>query len=151
MHEQLELAEPDATLRAELLKLRWLRSQFQDSQVDAARLNSLIAVQETICHKLCADWRPRYERVAHVLRTTVRASSAVECMNSVIRMHQARHRTLTQPMLDLKRLYWNMRTFREGKRKSASPYELLGLKLPSLDFWTVLNADPATLAQQLSI
>jgi hypothetical protein len=41
------------------------------------------------------------------LWSTVRASSAVECMNSVIRMHQARHRRLTQPLLDRKRLYWN--------------------------------------------
>jgi hypothetical protein len=51
------------------------------------------------------------------LRRTVRASSVVECMNSVIRMHQARHRRLTQPLLDLKRLYWNCRPFREGKRR----------------------------------
>jgi hypothetical protein len=29
----------------------------------------------------------------------------VECLNSVLRMQQARHRRMTQPMLDLKRLY----------------------------------------------
>lgn len=150
MHDQLELAEPDPTLRAELVRLRWLWSQIRDPHVDVARLTSLIAVQETICYKLCTDWRPRYERITQVLRTTVRASSAVECMNSVIRMHQARHRNLTQPLLDLKRLYWNTRTFREGKRKAASPYELLGLKLPTPDFWGLLNADPAMLMQQLS-
>ena len=150
MHEQLKLVEPDAALRAELLRLKWLRAQFRDPQVDAARQTSLVAVQATICHKLCPDWKTSYERVARVLQTTVRASSAVECMNSVIRMHQARHRNLTQPLLDLKRLYWNTRRFREGKRKAASPYKLLGLKLPELDFWRLLNADPATLAQQLS-
>ena len=150
MHEQLVLAEPDAALRAELLRLKWLRSQFRDPQVDAARLTSLVAVQEAICHKLCPDWQTSYARVARVVQTTVRASSAVECMNSVIRMHQARHRNLTQPLLDLKRLYWNTRTFREGKRKAASPYQLLGLKLPGLDFWRLLNANPASLAQQLS-
>jgi hypothetical protein len=150
MQEQLELAEADATLRTALLRLRWLRVKFRDPQHDVARLTSLVAVQETICHKLRPDWKTSFERVTQVLQTTVRASSAVECMNSVIRMHQARHRNLTQPLLDLKRLYWNTRRFRAGKRKAASPYKLLGLKLPELDFWRLLNTDPATLTQQLS-
>ena len=94
------------------------------------------------------NWRESYRRVAAVLRQTVRASSAVECMNSVLRMHQSRHRTLTQEMLDLKRLYWNTRVFRGGKRKGRCPYEHLGLKLPSYDFWSLLQAEmQAALAQ----
>ena len=78
-----------------------------------------------------------------MLSQTVRASSAVECMNSVLRMHQSRHRTLTQGMLDLKRLYWNTRVFRGGKRKGRCPYEHLGLNLPSYDFWTLLQDELA--------
>jgi hypothetical protein len=62
-------------------------------------------------------------------------------MNSVLRMHQSRHRTLTQEMLDLKRLYWNTRVFGGGKRKGRCPYEHLGLKLPSYDFWTLLQPE----------
>jgi hypothetical protein len=76
-----------------------------------------------------------------VLSRAVRASVAVECMNSVLRMHQARHRTLAQGMLDLKRLYWNTRQFREGKRKGRCPYQLLGLSLPHSDFWSLLQAE----------
>ena len=72
-------------------------------------------------------------------RRTVRASSAVECMNSVLRMHQSRHKTVTQGLLDLKRLYWNGRAFREGKRRGRCPYEHLGLKLPSYRFWDLLG------------
>ena len=45
---------------------------------------------------------------------------AVECMNSVLRMHQSRHRTLTQGMLDVKRLYWNCRVFSGGSEKAAA-------------------------------
>jgi hypothetical protein len=48
--------------------------------------------------------------VAAVLGSTVRASSAVECMNSVLRMQQSRHKRMTQPMLDLKRLPRNSPT-----------------------------------------
>jgi hypothetical protein len=57
---------------------------------------------------------------------------------------------MTQPMLDLKRLYWNCRPFRSGPRKSACPYRALGLELPTYDFWELLHTDPARLTQQLS-
>ncbi len=80
----------------------------------------------------------------------VRASSAVECMNSVLRMQQSRHRRMTQPMLDLKRLYWNRRPFRSGPRKGACPYQALGLELPTYDFWELLHTDEDRLTQFLS-
>ena len=96
-------------------------------------------MQMVVCQKLSACGAASYRRVWQVLRQTVRASRAVECMNSVLRMHQGRHRTLRQGLLDLKRLYWNSRPFREGKRKGRSPDELLGLKLPSSDFLDLLK------------
>jgi hypothetical protein len=69
-------------------------------------------------------------------------------MNSVLRMHQSRHRTLTQDLLNLKRLYWNTRVFHGGKRKGLCPYEHLGVKLPTYDFWSLLQAEmQAALAQ----
>ena len=77
----------------------------------------------------------------------VRASSAVECVNSVLRMQQARHRSLGQELLDLKRLYWNCRAFGAGKRRGKSPYQLLGVQLPTCDLWELLQRDPAQLEQ----
>ena len=59
--------------------------------------------------KACPDWRAEARRVGAVLRGAWRASSLVECVNSVARMQQARHRKMTQELLDLKRLYWNLR------------------------------------------
>ena len=88
-------------------------------------------------------------KVDELLRQAVRASSAVEGVNSVVRMHQGRHRHVSQEMLDLKRLYWNCRVFREGKRKGWSPYELLGLKLPTSAWWQLLHMDPKELEQKL--
>ena len=100
--------------------------------------------------ELDEEERASYERVAAVLGETVRASGAVECMNSVLRMQQSRHRRMTQPMRDLKRLYWNCRAFRSGPRKDTCPYRALGLEWPTYDLWDLLHADPARLAQQLS-
>src|SRR5512143_2970810 len=53
----------------------------------------------------CSDWREEARRVRAVRRGVWHASSLVECVNSVARMQQARHRKMTQGLLDLKRLY----------------------------------------------
>jgi hypothetical protein len=88
--------------------------------------------------------------VRAVLRGIWRASSLVECVNSVARMQQARHRKMTQKLLDLKRLYWNLRRFRIGRRKAQTPYGLLGLKVPDLSFWEFLKLTPEELRKELS-
>ena len=105
-------------------------------------------VQLTKAHP---DWREELRRVRAVLRGVWRASSLVECVNSVARMQQARHRKMTQGLLDLKRLYWNLRRFRTGHRKDQTPYGLLGLKLPELSFWEFLKLTPGELREQLSV
>jgi hypothetical protein len=88
--------------------------------------------------------------VRQILDGARRASSLVECLNSVARMQQARHRRMTQELLDLKRLYWNCRAFRTGHRRKRTPYELLGIKLPTTDWWELLKLTPEQLRQQLS-
>ena len=100
--------------------------------------------------KACPDWRDEAERVRGVLGGVWRASSLVECVNSVARMQQARHRKMTQGLPDLKRLYWNLRRFRIGRRKGQTPYRLMGLKLPDLSFWEFLKLTPEDLREKLS-
>jgi hypothetical protein len=100
--------------------------------------------------KACSDWRDESRRVRAVVRGVWRASSLVECVNSVARMQQARHRKMTQGLLDLKRLYWNLRRFRTGRRKAQTPYGLLGLDLPDLSFWEFLKLTPEELREKLS-
>ena len=147
LSRQLGEAVPEDRLRAELVRLWWLRRQRPRAKgtggaAGAGHVAHL--VQEVVCQKLDPNWRESYGAVSRVLRGTVRASSAVECMNSVLRMHQSRHRTVNQGMLDLKRLYWNCREFRQGRRRKHSPYELLGLELPSYRFWDLLGTTTGT-------
>ena len=87
--------------------------------------------------------------VRGTLRGVWRASSLVECLNSVARMQQGRHRKMTQGLLDLKRLYWNCREFRTGHRRKKSPYQLQGLQLPTREWWELLRLTPEQLRQQL--
>ena len=144
MHSELARIPLSEELREALVRLWWLRRQRPRSSIQGAVTGAghvAHLVQRELCQKLDANWLGWYRQVAAVLRGTVRASSAVECMNSVLRMHQGRHRTMTQGMLDLKRLYWNCREFRGGKRKGKCPYEHLGLKLPSYEFWDLLQEE----------
>jgi len=138
LHRELSQLDLAAELRDALVHLWWLRRQRSHGSNPQVRGGySAVAplLQQLLCQRLAPNWRESYRRVATVLFQTVRASGAVECMNSVLRMHQSRHRTLTQGMLDLKRLYWNTRAFLGGKRKARCPYEHLGLPLPRYDFW----------------
>jgi hypothetical protein len=142
LQRRLAQAEPRAELRAELVELWRLEQRGGPAALEA--------VQRALCAGLSPDWGASYGRVGAVLEGVVRASSAVECVNSILRMHQGRQRTVTQGLLDLKRLYWNLRDFRSGKRRGRCPYELLGLALPSYDFWEILHTDPQELERKLS-
>jgi hypothetical protein len=147
MHRRLEAVEPLPEWR-EAMAWRWWLRHVRSAPAADPRIELLRRLARD--RELDAEERAVYERVAAVLADTHRASSAVECMNSVLRMQQSRHRRMTQPMLDLKRLYWNCRPLRSGPRKDRCPYRSLGLALPTYDFWELLHADPARLAQQLS-
>jgi hypothetical protein len=143
LHGQLDRLGLVAELRAALVQLWWLRRQRpRDSSPTAVGGDRQVAVlgQQVLCQRLDPNWRESYRQVAPVLGRAIRARSAVECRKRVLRMHQSRHRTLNQGMLDLKRLYWNTRVFRGGKRRGRCPYEHLGLSLPSYDFWGLLQA-----------
>jgi hypothetical protein len=147
MHQRLESAEPRPAWREAMAWRWWLRQGRTDPATDR-RISALRAVAGR--RVLDEPERASYERVAAVLETTVRASSAVECLNGVLRMQQSRHKRMSQAMLDLKRLYWNSHALRSGPRKDVCPYRALGLELPTFDFWELLQADPARLTQRLS-
>jgi tetratricopeptide (TPR) repeat protein len=153
LNRQLEQAEPRPEVRAAVLKLWQARHPWWAGQAATGRTARdavQVAVRTMVCQKVAADWQESYLRVSAVLRGAVRASSVVECMNSVVRMHQGRHRGLSQELIDLKRLYWNCRAFAQGKRKKQCPYQHLGLRLPTYDWWELLQMSPDELEQKLS-
>lgn len=152
LHAHLTAAVAEPVLRDALTRLWYVNNQMQQVQGDACvRFRQLVVIEQMLCERLCPQWQNAYRLVDELLRHAVRASSAVECVNSVVRMHQGRHRHVSQALLDLKRLYWNCRVFREGKRKGQSPYALLGLNLPSSNWWQLLEMAPEELEQKLLI
>ena len=147
VHERLAGLGLDTDVLAALLDLEGLRRQPWRGSADT---QVLALVHTVLLTKTCSDWRVEAGRVEGVLRGVWRASSLVECVNSVARMQQSRHRKMTQGLLDLKRLYWNLRRFRVGRRKDQAPYGMLGLKVPELSFWEFLKLTPEELREELS-
>jgi hypothetical protein len=141
-HQRLSGLELEPEVLSALLDLEGLRRQpaRRAGSTPAAAATRAWALARTVqLEKTRSDWRDQAQRVREVLRGVWRASSLVECVNSVARMQQARHRKMTQGLLDLKRLYWNLRPFRLGRRKDQTPYGLLGLRLPELTFWELIK------------
>ncbi len=138
---------------AAALRVEGLRRQpgvLSGAKASACALRAvLLAAQMVLCLSGAVGGEA-LAQVRAVLGQVWRASSLVEGINSVARMQQSRHRRMTQGLLDLKRLYWNCRAFRTGKRKKKSPYELLGVVLPTQDWWALLKLSPEELRQQLS-
>lgn len=88
--------------------------------------------------------------VRGILNEAWRASSLVDGVNSVLRMHQGRQKRLTPALLTLKRLHGNRHEFAAGRRKGHSPYGRLGRILPEVRWWELLQMPPEQLRQQLS-
>jgi hypothetical protein len=78
--------------------------------------------------------------VRRILYHPKRASSLVECYNSILRPIQQVKKQVTQEFLWLKALHHNMKTFKQGRRKGKSPFQLLGVGFGNQD-WIGLMED----------
>jgi hypothetical protein len=147
------LPAPAAVVRAAVRQegLRRRPEALAEPGARGAALRGVLLVCAVVLAKAGAAGEQAVAGVRRVLRHTWRASSLVECINSVLRMQQARHRKLSQGLLDLKRLYWNCHTFRTGRRRGTSPYERLGVPWPKgLRWWELLKWSPEQLRDKLS-
>jgi hypothetical protein len=154
VQEQIEaLSFPEevkqAAVRQECLRRRPEALKGESTQAAANR--GILLMCAVILSKTGAAGQQAVVAVRDIFRRAYRASSLVECINSAVRMHQCRHRKMTQGLLDLKRLYWNCHTFRTGRRRDTTPYGRLGVPWPEgLRWWDVLKLTPEQLREKLS-
>jgi hypothetical protein len=154
VHRKLEALPVPAEVCTTAIQQETLRRRpelLEGNSAQAAALRGLLLLCAVILAKAGAAGRQAVEGVRAIFRNTWRASSLVECLNSALRMQQARHRKMTQGLLDLKRLYWNTHTFRTGRRRGTNPYQRLGLPWPEgLPWWDLLKWTPEQLREKLS-
>jgi len=152
-HHELAAVPAPAAVRDAAVQAEGLRRQPEALRGDGPRSAALwgVALAASVAVWLLGDAGPALVgAVRGVLGRAWRASSLVEGLNGVLRMHQARQKRLTPELLALKRLHWNMHVFAAGRRKGHSPYGRLGLILPEQSWWDLLKIPPEQLRQQLS-
>jgi hypothetical protein len=154
VERKLEKLPAPPELREVAVQVEGLRRHpelLKGNSPSAATLRALLLTCSVILAKAEQQGQKTLKAVHAIFRNTWRASSLVEGINSVLRMHQARHRKITQGLLDLKRLHWNCHTFHAGRRKGQSPYQRLGLAIPEdLTWWDLLKLTPEQLRDKLS-
>jgi hypothetical protein len=139
----------EAAVQQEVLRRK--PDRLKGETPSAAALHGVTLMCAVVLSKADQTGRDAVEAVRNILRRAYRASSLVECINSVLRMHQAQHRKMTPGLLNLKRLYWNCHTFRTGRRRGKTPYQLLGIPWPAgMRWWDVLKLTPEQLRERLS-
>lgn len=149
VHDQLENLSIPEEVKQMAVKQELLRRQPKLLQASAMR--GVMLMCAVVLSKSGEEGRQAIRAVQEIFRRAYRASSLVECINSVLRMQQAQHRHMTQGLLDLKRLYWNCHRFRSGRRRNTTPYERLGVPWPEgLRWWDVLKLTPEQLRNKLS-
>jgi len=78
------------------------------------------------------------ERVEAILDASLRASSAIECLNSLWRVYQQVKKSFGTDFAYLVALHHNMHEFREGPRRGKSPFDLLGLDPGTRDWLSLI-------------
>ena len=94
------------------------------AQLELAALERELASQ-------CANGASVMSSVKSLLRTPRRSSSLVEAFNSTLRVLQMLHRNVSDGLLGLHALVWNLRPRCEGRRRGPSPYARLGVDFAS--------------------
>lgn len=153
-HQKLNALAIPEEIKQAALRQEGLRRRPEALKVDnyqAGVLRAILLMSAVVLSKADAVGTQAVAAVQDICRRAYRASSLVECINSVLRMHQAGHRQMTQGMLDLKRMYWNCHRFQSGRRRKTTPYERLGLLLPTgLRWWKLFKLTPEQLRDKLS-
>src|SRR5262245_26894275 len=122
VHQQIEALPFPEEVKQAAVRQECLRRQpeaLKGEGIQAAARRGVLLVCAVLLGK-AEMGKQAVAAVRDILKRAYRASSLVECINSAVRMHQCRHRKMTQGLLDLKRLYWNCHTFRTGRRRGQA-------------------------------
>ena len=141
----------DPDVLSALLDLEGLQASLATVGVNArlSRDTSLGVGRTVQLAKAEPHWQDLAGRVREVLRGVWRASSLVECINSVARMHQGRHRKMTQGLLDLKPVL-ELTPVPGRAPKESDAVRPVGPEVARVELLGVPQDDSGRIAKQLS-
>src|SRR5207237_954854 len=108
----------------------WQQRSSQSEKSMREYLTALVAVR--YWQKRVENFSQVSDQVFEALEQVVRASSAVECINSILRPYISVKKHLNQGFLALIALYWNMRPI--AQRGGKTPFQLSGIDLGTDDW-----------------
>ena len=127
----------------------WYQEKTRDTRKGAnpevlSRRRLILSAKDLLKEKVLQESLEGYDKikteVVNILNAILRSSSAVECVNSIIRPYQQIKKRFSESFIYLVALYHNLHTFVKGsKRAGKSPAEILGVKLPTSDFFELLK------------
>ncbi len=94
--------------------------------------NALKSLQAEIDQALNSSHELR-QVVDQLLRRPLRSSSLVEAFNARIRVLQTARRNVSDELLGLAALQWDINTREDRPRKGSSPYNLVGVLVATTD------------------
>ena len=120
----------DEVIPVEILYKMWKQLGFSHASADYNHLEAEIG------RSLGCRYDAINQKFKAILNKTVRASSIVECINSLIRPYLFLKKVVPDKFLDLLQFYFNTRKYRRSRkseRVGKSPVELLtGMQYPSV-------------------
>ncbi len=114
---------------AAVVALRWAQRRERQA-TDWTSSRAAQVERETLQRWLdeaCANVPDVVAAVATLIERPRRSSSLVEALNSRLRVLQMVHRNVSDHLLGLVALAWNLSRRQEGKRRGPSPYARLGI------------------------
>lgn len=100
---------------------------------------ALVAVlRRQTAARSCADFGSLLAGVAAILNDALRASSAIECLNSLWRVYQQVKKSFGTDFAYLVALHHNLHVFTEGPRRRRTPFELLGVDAGTRDWLSLV-------------
>ena len=149
VQEQLAQIVAEPLLREAFTRL-WCLCDAMKSAHDQHRAHLQVVIAQMVCQRLCPEWQAVYARVDQIRGTGGAGQQCGGVAEQCVADASGAASHVSQEMLDLKRLFWNCRPFATACGQGACPYELLGLKLPTDNWWKLLQMDPDVLRQKLS-
>lgn len=98
----------------------------------------IAALRVLMAQRACGEFGALRIAVAAILDRALRASSAIECLNSRWRVYQQVKKTFSTDYAYLVALQHNMTPFSEGPRKGRSPFEILGIDSTRRDWLSLV-------------
>lgn len=108
-----------------------------DPKLAQARFRRAVLL-ERFARSVCSNYEEVCHKVASIFDSAVRASSAIETINSIWRVYQQVKKTFGTDFAYLVALAHNASPFTEGPRKGKSPFALLGVDIGSRDWLTLV-------------